>query len=191
MPWHALITRPQRELEACRMVTRHGFRVFYPQHFVAVSHARRREIVLRPLFPGYLFAHADPELQNIFATKTLPPVFDVVRDRRAPLAIPDNVMASLMARADPDGLVHTGRLTNTVAAEGYRLGEFRRLKRNGVLHDLVVQIAAFDSDRQVRVWVALFGGTREATVSAGELGEQVTPEEVSPVVYKRAKISRK
>lgn len=173
MPWHALICRPQRELEVARSVaTRPGFRVFHLQTWVVLRHARKRAIVTRPLFPRYVFAHAAAE--RIFEVKW-GDVVDVVRDRNRALAIPDPVMASLMARADPDGLVHSGPLHSDVASEGYTVGEFRRLRRNGPLHDLVVQIAAFDSDRQVRVWIELLGSRRQATVTAGELGEVVDP----------------
>jgi transcriptional antiterminator RfaH len=180
LPWHAIVTRPRAELEATRMLQeRLGMRTFLPQHWVWISHARRREQLPRPLFPRYIFALASID-DNIYAAKSLPNVIDVVRTSNRPLTIPDVVMAELIARADPDGLIRNREAT--IVEPGYRVGEYRHLARNGPLHDLIVQIAGIDSGNHLRVWLEAFGSVRQVRVHGNSLGEAVaSPDTAKPI----------
>jgi transcription antitermination factor NusG len=186
VPWHAIVTRPRAELEATRMLQeRLGLRTFLPQHWVWISHARRREQLPRPLFPRYIFAHASIR-DNIYAAKSLPNVIDVVRTSNRPLTIPDQVMAELIARADPDGLMRGTKAA--VAEPAYRVGEYRHLARNGPLHDLICQIASVDSGGSLHVWLEAFGSVRQVRVHRTSLGEvAASPNTAKPIADRARK----
>lgn len=62
--WFAIRTKPNRELNARLQYERQGFVVYLPMIRKIVRHARRKEEVLRPFFPGYLFLHLAPEERN-------------------------------------------------------------------------------------------------------------------------------
>lgn len=58
--WFAIRTKPNREHHARLEYERQGYLVYLPLIRKIVRHARRKEEVLRPLFPGYLFLHLVP-----------------------------------------------------------------------------------------------------------------------------------
>ncbi|OQX12590.1 MAG: hypothetical protein BWK76_17450 [Desulfobulbaceae bacterium A2] len=58
--WYAVRAKPSREEEACFHFERQGLICYLPRILVQRSHARKRELVRRPLFPGYLFLHLAP-----------------------------------------------------------------------------------------------------------------------------------
>lgn len=62
--WFAIRTKPNRELNARLQYERQGFVVYLPLIRKVVRHARRKEEVLRPFFPGYLFLHLAPAERN-------------------------------------------------------------------------------------------------------------------------------
>jgi transcriptional antiterminator RfaH len=49
-------TKPAREITAAATIPSDGVSIFFPIRYVEISHARRREFVMRPLFPRYIFA---------------------------------------------------------------------------------------------------------------------------------------
>ncbi|MBV8132901.1 MAG: transcriptional activator RfaH, partial [Alphaproteobacteria bacterium] len=57
--WYAVFTQPHGETKAVEHLLRQGYFAYLPRYRTWVSHARRRQTVLRPLFPRYLFAGTD------------------------------------------------------------------------------------------------------------------------------------
>lgn len=62
--WFAIRTKPNREVNARLQYERQGYAVYLPLIRKVVRHARRKEEVLRPFFPGYLFLHLAPTERN-------------------------------------------------------------------------------------------------------------------------------
>ena len=62
--WFVVQTQPRAEAKAKRHLINQGFTTYLPVYRRRVRHARRSEIALRPLFPGYLFVRLDPEQQR-------------------------------------------------------------------------------------------------------------------------------
>ena len=60
--WAAINTHPHRENIAVENLLRQNFQVYYPRELKRIQHARRSQDVLRPLFPGYVFALVTSEL---------------------------------------------------------------------------------------------------------------------------------
>jgi transcriptional antiterminator RfaH len=57
--WYAVYTRPHAETKAREHLLRQGYSAYLPRYRKRVRHARRCHMVLRPLFPRYLFAGID------------------------------------------------------------------------------------------------------------------------------------
>jgi transcriptional antiterminator RfaH len=53
---------PHREHVAIENLTRQKFVVYCPMELKRIRHARRTQDVVRPLFPGYIFAEVLPDL---------------------------------------------------------------------------------------------------------------------------------
>ncbi len=59
--WYVANTRVNAENTAAAHLRRQGFSVYLPRYMKLRRHARRRELVPRPLFPRYLFVGLGPE----------------------------------------------------------------------------------------------------------------------------------
>jgi transcriptional antiterminator RfaH len=62
--WVVINTHPHRENLAIENLTRQKFLAYCPQMIKRVTHARRSQDVLRPLFPGYVFVQVHAEAQR-------------------------------------------------------------------------------------------------------------------------------
>ena len=59
-PWFVVQTLGGHEKLATDQLRRRGRKTFYPRAEKTVLHARRRDTVLRPLYPTYVFVRFDP-----------------------------------------------------------------------------------------------------------------------------------
>src|SRR5215471_20472886 len=98
--WYAVLTRPQAESTALSNLLRQGYEAYLPRCRVRVSHARRRQIVLRPLFPRYLFAGIDRASMRWRPILSTFGVADVVRAGDEPAAVPSKIVATIRAREE-------------------------------------------------------------------------------------------
>lgn len=99
MQWYVLYLKPHFEQKAALFCRRHGFAHYLPLRQHVARYGRRRVRLLRPVFPGYLFAGLTPEqrvilLQSQYVVRVLKP-----RDSRAFLRQLVQVRRAL--RADP------------------------------------------------------------------------------------------
>lgn len=62
--WYVVQTHINGEAKAANNLTRQGFGVYFPRYLKRRSHARRVDVVARPLFPRYLFVAIDLATQR-------------------------------------------------------------------------------------------------------------------------------
>ena len=98
--WFAIRTKPNREQHARLEYERQGYVVYLPLIRKTVRHARRREEVLRPFFPGYLFLHLAPTERHWVTIGSTRSVIGPVRFGDQYVPIPDWVIDDLRARED-------------------------------------------------------------------------------------------
>ena len=103
--WICVRTQPQRETFAQGHLARTGLEIYCPRHRRWVSHARRRELVMRPLFPNYLFAGSDRGLEALGHVRRTPGVASLAARDLAGAVVPDAVIACLRARESGSGFV--------------------------------------------------------------------------------------
>jgi transcriptional antiterminator RfaH len=103
--WFVVQTQPNAESKAKRHLLNQGFTVYLPLYRRRVRHARRNEIVLRPLFPSYLFVQLDSEQQRWRSINGTIGVRRILSDGDAPRYVPDKIIDEIVARQDETGAV--------------------------------------------------------------------------------------
>ncbi len=104
-PWCAVQTHARAEDKAAFHLRRQGYTVFLPKHMKRRKHARRIDWVPSPLFPRYLFVAMDPAQGRWWSIRSTVGVSNLVSFGGRPAAVPENIIAEIMARQDEKGLV--------------------------------------------------------------------------------------
>lgn len=97
-PWFCVQTEPKSEHHALLALSEIGFRSYLPQTVVRHIRYGKREAVLRPLFPSYLFATFDPasdEWGRIYRVRGVKRVFTDPMGR--PVALRSGEIEHVMA----------------------------------------------------------------------------------------------
>ncbi len=103
--WYVVRTQSRAEEKALRHLTHQGFVAYLPRYRRRIRHARRNEIVLRPLFPGYLFVRLDPDRCRWRSINGTVGVCEILANGDTPLAVPDRIIEEIKAREDETGAV--------------------------------------------------------------------------------------
>lgn len=99
LDWYAVQTQPRKEFFAVSNLERAGVEVFCPRYRQKVIlHGYRREVV-RPLFPGYLFAAFDRE-RSLRLVRYARGVRDVVSFGGVPATVPVELLEEVVRRME-------------------------------------------------------------------------------------------
>ena len=159
--WYVVHCRVGSEQRAETNLVRQEYEVWLPMYHKTRRHARRVERVLRPLFPRYLFVHIDLDSQPWRPILSTFGVHTIVSDADGPLAIGDDIVAGLIARAGDDGIFDIARRAMTP-------GDQVRIQ-GGPMADLEgVFQAELDSDR-VLILLKLMGREVRVSVEGGDV----------------------
>lgn len=154
-PWYLVQTRPNSLHRAERNLLRQGFGVFSPKIRRTVKGRHHFSVVIKPLFPGYVFVqtHQDP-----LAWRAINSTFGVSRlvsfGNSFPKAVPDAFIRATRDRCDCSGIIQPER--------DLASGDVVRVLK-GPFSDFMLTIDRLD-DRQ-RVWVLLDILGKETSVS--------------------------
>ncbi len=116
--WYAVRAKPNKEKVAEANYRNQGLVVYLPLMKTVRSHARRREEVLRPVFPGYLFLHLAPEECNWTAISSTRGVIGPISFGEAPVPVPDWVIEGLRAKEDEAGVIRPAEFQRPRLAAG-------------------------------------------------------------------------
>jgi transcriptional antiterminator RfaH len=105
MAWFVVRTLPRAEERAVWHLGNQGFAAYLPRYLRRVRHARRNAIVLRPLFPGYLFVELDPMRCRWRSINGTIGVHEIITNGDVPLAVPEAIIAEIRSREDETGAV--------------------------------------------------------------------------------------
>ncbi len=102
--WYLVYTKPRQEPLAQQHLQRQG----YPTYLPLARHPRRRRgrrtYITEAFFPRYLFIHLDSANDNWAPIRSTIGVSSLVRFGQQPAAVPDDLIAKLRARENPEGL---------------------------------------------------------------------------------------
>lgn len=157
--WYAAYTQPNAEAKAVEHLARQGYSVYLPRYRRSVRHARRRALVLRPLFPRYLFVGLDRLTQRWRPIRSTCGVVGLVASGDEPVPVASGIVDGLR-RQESDGafdlLSPAGRLR---AGDAVRVTE-------GPFADFVGRLLGMADHERVFVLLELLGRTVRAEVSA-------------------------
>jgi transcriptional antiterminator RfaH len=96
--WCVVYTQPHAEARAAEQLRRQGYEAYLPRYRTWIRHARRRQMVLRPLFPRYLFAGLDRSVMRWRPIASTAGVADIVRVGDEPAPVPAGIIAAIRER---------------------------------------------------------------------------------------------
>ena len=114
--WYLIHTKPLGEGLAKTHLERQGYPVYLPRAMQAVRIRGRWRDRIVAMFPRYLFLRLNEGRQSLAPVRFTTGVADVVRFGSNYTIVPDQVIADLLARADPEtGLHRLVRVSEFVA----------------------------------------------------------------------------
>ena len=102
--WIVAHCHAKAEIKAEAHLKRQGFEVYLPKIKTTRRHARRIEMVLRPLFPRYLFIGFDEETTHWRPICSTVGISHLLKAGERPLIVPSWVVKQLRQREDKNGL---------------------------------------------------------------------------------------
>lgn len=157
--WFAIHTKPNREISTRLQYEQQGYVVYLPLLRRVIHHARRRQEVFRPFFPGYLFLHLAPSEQNWIAISSTHGAIGPIcfGEQHAP-PVPDWVIQDIKAREE-EGAITLGALQKDLLKPGAAVGI--QLDSETISPGLVYSLRGKDN---VVVLIQLMGREVKATV---------------------------
>lgn len=144
--WVALATHTHKERTAIENLERQGFSAYCPMIRKVVRHARKSQEVLRPFFPGYVFASFGDATSRWRSMASTIGVRRVIAFGEKPCLLSEDFISSLRAREVE------GAITKPVSP--YSLGQKISLT-GGAFEGLVATIIAMDEKQRLVVLLDL------------------------------------
>ncbi len=156
--WYVVYTHANAEAKARSHLLRQGFTTMLPTYHCWRSHARKREVVERPLFPRYLFVALDMLDQRWRPILSTVGVSDLVRRGNAPTPMPSGLAEEIGERAA------CGAFDRLSPVDGLREGDVVRVL-DGPFTDLIGRFAGLADKDRVFVLLDLLGRPVRTTLS--------------------------
>ncbi|MEZ5899109.1 MAG: transcriptional activator RfaH [Hyphomicrobiaceae bacterium] len=147
--WLAIATHPHKERAAIENLERQDFQTYCPMVRKRIRHARRVQDVLRPLFPGYVFAalSAGQSWRSIHSTLG---VRRVIAFGETPGMLSGDFISALRAR-EIDGAI-------VKPSQDYQVGQTVRMT-GAAFEGLVATIVEMDEKQRLVVLLDLLNQT--------------------------------
>jgi transcriptional antiterminator RfaH len=160
--WYVAQTRTHAERRALEHLANQGFEAWLPEFMKRRRHARRTDWVRRPLFPNYLFVHLDLEAERWRSVLGTVGVVGLIGGNLAPTPLADQVIETIRARVDDDGLVAIDGAAALKPGDPVKIAEGPFADLEGIFVDLA------DRER-VAILLRLLGREVKVTVRADQL----------------------
>lgn len=106
--WYVANTHVNAENKAASHLCRQGFSVYLPKYMKLRRHARRQDMVPRPLFPRYLFVGVGPENVRWRAIHSTIGISHLVSFGSHPAPVDTAIIEELRRNEDDQGMIVTG-----------------------------------------------------------------------------------
>ena len=148
--WYVVLTQPNGEARAQANLLRQGFSVYLPRYRRIRRHARKTEVVARPLFPRYMFVSLDLARDRWRAIQSTFGIQSLVLSGDRPGEIADGVIGAIQQREDDEGYVQLS------PAVPFHKGNKVRIL-DGIFEDSVGVFERIADKRRVAVLLQLLG----------------------------------
>jgi transcriptional antiterminator RfaH len=156
--WYAVEAKPHKAPLVVANLQQEGIDYYQPR--LEVPGRRRKRVV--PLFPGYLFARIGNVSDSVRVRYT-PGVKGIVGGTEMPMPIDDEVIDSIRAREESDGIIHPGGVFDFRPQQ-------RAKVRGGSLDGLEVLFQGYLPDGQrVEILLEILGRQVRTVVSVDRL----------------------
>jgi len=142
--WYVVHTELNGEARAELNLRRQGYHTYLPRYLRSRRHARRTQLVPRPLFPRYLFVALDLARDRWRSIPSTFGVLQIVLAGERPAPVPVGIVEQIKARETDDGYVALG------LPRGVALGSRVRIV-DGVFADSKGIVERISDDRRVAV----------------------------------------
>lgn len=159
MHWYVVQTKPHGEARALENLARQGYEPYLPRILKRRRHARRVDMVKRPLFPRYLFVHMDTARQRWYPILSTFGVTSIIRNGVDPAPVPDGVVEAIRQHEEAGTLVEKPAVLNLSPGAPVEV-------REGPFADLCGEFLRLSDKERVVVLLDLLGRKVRATVSA-------------------------
>jgi len=156
--WYVVHTHAHCETKAATHLRRQGYIVYLPKLQKKIRHARRVSLVLKALFPRYLFVRMDVAEAPWRAIRSTIGVADLVSTRDHPVPVPPGIIEQIQASEDAEGIV---RLRS---ADHFRSGQLVEIT-DGALDGLQGLVEATTDEARVTLLLNLLGREIRVRVS--------------------------
>jgi transcriptional antiterminator RfaH len=149
--WFVAQLKPNGLKDAQTHLARQGFGVFVPARMETLRSGAKLKDIQKPLFPGYVFVQFDPLDRRWAAINSTRGISRLlITDRRTPTPLSSDIMGSLIARCDEDGLL--------VPLGSLNPGDEVRIVA-GPFANTMATIEALSDDERVTLLLELVGQT--------------------------------
>jgi transcription elongation factor/antiterminator RfaH len=156
--WFLVHTLPRSEMRTRIHLEAQGFRIFLPQIFRTIRHARQLRTVRVALFPRYVFIVLD--LDRWLSVSSTFGVSSMFTCDSRPIAVPTGVVEAFIEQADGANV--------TLFGDDLRKGQKVRIL-SGPFADLVGTLERLDENGRVRVLLQMMGSAVPVAVRRGGL----------------------
>lgn len=101
--WYVVQTQVNCEAKAAENLRRQGYDIYLPRYLKRRRHARKVDLVAKPLFPRYMFVAIDMAAQRWRSVQATIGVSRLVANGDEPAVVPLGVVRALRAREDAKG----------------------------------------------------------------------------------------
>jgi transcriptional antiterminator RfaH len=159
--WYLVYTKPRQEHLAQSHLTRQGYETYLPLLRESRRRQGRRQAVIAPMFPRYLFVHLDRHTDNWSPIRSTIGVVSVVRFGHEPARVPPELVEFLRSHEDADGI-------HSLSPDEYRPGSRVRVVEGNLMGFEGVFLAKTSQDRVV-VLLEIMGKQARTTLDAIDL----------------------
>ena len=156
--WAVIVAKPNSEQIALVNLRRQGYECYFPRFR---ERKPNKIVVIKPLFPRYLFAHIVDAWYSIKGTRG---VSSILLADEGPAFVPQQVIENIRAREDPEGFILMG---SEHREEKFKLGQQVKALE-GPLAGLSLIYDGMSGQDRVKVLAELLG--RKVSVTVKESG---------------------
>jgi len=161
--WYVAYTNIKCEQRARMELCAKGFAVYLPTFLREIRHARRVNVVERPLFPRYLFVGFDINRDPWTEVRRTDGVERLLSHEEMPVRVPHGVVEELRAATHLFAGVEKAGLALPVIGDCVKIAD-------GPFRDFVVQVASAPDERhRVEVLMHVLGGERKIKMALAAL----------------------
>jgi len=156
MQWYVVRTHVNKEFFAAQNLIKQNIITYFPKYKKIKIHARKRSIIIKALFPRYIFIQINLENQNWSSINYTYGVNNIITMNNKPAKIPETIINRLKNYENNEGLLDINQFYSRSVGEEVNIIE-------GVFRGNKAIFKGLEKDKRIKVLLKLLG--KEVTLS--------------------------